>query len=149
MGARRTGRILAFQALYAWGAAGAKQREGALPGLLDFPWADKDPAGESVDFARLLARGAAENIALVDGMIKRHLKNWTFSRLNLVDLALLRLSVYTLMFQDTPPSVVIDEAVSISREFGTDDSYRFINGMLDAVRKTLEDERQRGERENA
>jgi N utilization substance protein B len=72
-------------------------------------------------------------------MIKRHLKNWDFSRLNLVDLALLRMSVYTLMFQDTPPLVVIDEAVSISREFGTDDSYRFVNGVLDSVRQTITD----------
>jgi N utilization substance protein B len=142
MGARRKGRILAFQALYAWGAAGSRYRQAALGDLLEFPWLDEDAKkklGESADFSRLLVQGTVEKITQVDGMIKRHLKNWDFSRLNLVDLALLRISVYTLMFQDTPPSVVIDEAVCISREFGTDDSYRFINGVLDGVRQTIAD----------
>jgi N utilization substance protein B len=142
MGARRKGRILAFQALYAWGAAGSRHRQAALGDLLAFPWLDESAEKvplETADFSRLLVQGTVENISQVDGMIKRHLKNWDFSRLNLVDLALLRMSVYTLMFQDTPASVVIDEAVSISREFGTDDSYRFINGVLDGVRQTITD----------
>jgi N utilization substance protein B len=82
--------------------------------------------------------GTLENIAGVDSMIQRHLENWELKRLNRVDLAVLRMSVYTLMFQgDMPPSVVIDEAVEISREFGADDSYRFVNGVLDSIRKTL------------
>jgi N utilization substance protein B len=143
MGARRKGRILAFQALFAWAAAAVKEREALLPELLDFSWVeDSAEEGGSGDFARLLVRGAVENIAAVDKMIRRHLKNWDFSRLNPVDLALLRLSVYALMFQDTPPSVVIDEAVSISRDFGTDDSYRFVNGVLDGVRKTLQEKKE-------
>ncbi|MDR0402442.1 MAG: transcription antitermination factor NusB [Treponema sp.] len=143
MGARRLGRILAFQALYAWGAAGSRRRQTVLADLLEFPWLDeaaRKKLGESAaGFSRLLVQGTVENITQVDGMIKQHLKNWDFSRLNLVDLALLRISVYTLMFQDTPPSVVIDEAVCISREFGTDDSYRFINGVLDSIRQTIMD----------
>jgi N utilization substance protein B len=53
-----------------------------------------------------------------------------------VDLAILRISVYCLLFQaDIPPSVTIDEAIDIAKEFGTDDSYRFINGVLDGIRK--------------
>jgi N utilization substance protein B len=82
--------------------------------------------------------GTIENIGPVDEMIRRHLKNWDFSRLNRVDLAVLRMSVYTLMYQgDVPPSIVIDEALGISKEFGTDDSFRFVNGVLDSVRKTI------------
>jgi N utilization substance protein B len=72
-------------------------------------------------------------------MIRKHLKNWDFSRLNRVDLALLRMSTYTLMYQDdVSPSIVIDEAIGISKEFGTDDSYRFVNGVLDSIRKTIQ-----------
>jgi N utilization substance protein B len=72
-------------------------------------------------------------------MIRRHLKNWDFSRLNRVDLAVLRMSVYALMYQiDMAPSIIINEAIGISKEFGTDDSYRFINGVLDGIRKSLE-----------
>jgi N utilization substance protein B len=71
-------------------------------------------------------------------MIKKHLQTWDFSRLNRVDLAILRMSVYTLMYQnDMAPSIVIDEAIGISKEFGTDDSFRFINGVLDSIRRTL------------
>jgi N utilization substance protein B len=72
-------------------------------------------------------------------MIRKHLQNWDFSRLNKVDLAVLRISVYALMYQpDTAPSIIINEAIGISKEFGTDDSYRFINGVLDGIRKSLE-----------
>ena len=89
-------------------------------------------------FSRLLVTGTIENIDAVDSMIGKHLENWELKRLNRVDLAVLRMSVFTLMFQtDIHPSIVIDEAVELSKEFGTDDSYRFVNGVLDSIRKTL------------
>jgi N utilization substance protein B len=75
-------------------------------------------------------------------MIKKHLQNWDFSRLNRVDLAILRMSVYSLMYQEEiAPSIVIDEAIGIAREFGTDDSFRFVNGVLDSIRITLQGEK--------
>jgi N utilization substance protein B len=137
MASRRKGRILAFQALYAWGAADTPS-EAIAGGLLDFPWQDKEKAEQSADFSRLLVMGTIENIAAIDAMIRGHLKNWDFSRLNRVDLAILRLSAYALMYQkDTPPSIVINEAIGISKEFGTDESFRFINGVLDSIHRTL------------
>ena len=138
MASRRKGRILAFQALYSWEASRAEPIE-----VASFSWLDQDKK-DSLDpvtsnFSRLLVFGTIENIFPVDDMIRRHLENWDFSRLNKVDLAVLRISVYTLMYQqDIPPSIVIDEAIGISKEFGTDDSYRFINGVLDGIRKTME-----------
>ncbi|MDR2069567.1 MAG: transcription antitermination factor NusB [Spirochaetaceae bacterium] len=142
MASRRKGRILAFQALYSWEAAGASPGEPSVSGdLLDFSWLEKVPDKGVADFSRLLVLGTIENIRPVDAMIRAHLKNWDFSRLNRVDLAVLRMSTYTLMFQDdVPPSIVIDEAIGISKEFGTDDSYRFINGVLDSIRKTIQKE---------
>jgi len=93
-------------------------------------------------FSRLLVAGTVENIRPIDDMIKRHLQNWDISRLNRVDLAILRVSVYALMYQgEIAPSIVIDEAIGISKEFGTDDSFRFINGVLDSIRRTLLAER--------
>jgi N utilization substance protein B len=141
MGSRRKGRILAFQAIYAWDMADAAGRESALEDLTAFSWLEDDKKvslGETADFSRLLVTGTVENIKTVDAMIRRHLDHWDFSRLTMVDRALLRLSVYEMMFQNLPPSVVIDEAIDISREYGTDDSYRFINGVLDGVRKTVQ-----------
>lgn len=93
---------------------------------------------ESIDFARLIAAGTIQNLAKIDEQIKIQLEHWDFSRLNKVDQAILRMGVYSLLFQkDIPASVTIDEAVDISKEYGTDESYRFINGVLDGIRKNL------------
>ena len=137
MASRRKGRILAFQALYCWESAHIPVNE-----LMAFSWlgAEKQAAlDEAVAaFSRLLITGTIENIRAIDEMIKKHLQNWDFSRLNRVDLAILRMSVYTLMYQgEIAPSIVIDEAIGISREFGTDDSFRFVNGVLDSIKLTL------------
>jgi N utilization substance protein B len=145
MASRRKGRILAFQALYSWEAAGVSSGEVVIPSeLLDFSWLESEKRANldngTADFSRLLIMGTIENIVRVDAMIRSHLKNWDFSRLNRVDLAVLRISTYTLMYQaDVSPSIVIDEAIGISKEFGTDDSFRFINGVLDSIRKTIQD----------
>ena len=137
MGSRRKGRILAFQALYSWDASQSK-KESIPEELLDFPWTSQAVDEEMSSFSRLLVTGTIENIEAVDSMIRKHLDNWELKRLNKVDLAILRMSTYTLMFQtDMPPSIVIDEAIDISKEYGTDDSYRFVNGVLDSIRKTV------------
>ena len=119
---------MAFQALYCWDARYSQTKETPLPDeLLDFSWSLKAadaPAlnEEMAAFSRLLLTGTVENITSVDNMIRRHLVNWDIQRLNRVDLAVLRMSVYTLMFQaDMPASIVIDEAIGICKEFGTDD----------------------------
>ena len=144
MASRRKGRVLAFQALYSWDTHYSQTGEAFIPeGLLDFSWAQQETPDKKMDenmtaFSRLLVTGAVENITGIDKMIEDHLDNWELTRLNRVDLAILRMSIYALMFQnDIPSSIVIDEAVEISREFGTDDSYRFVNGVLDSIRKTL------------
>ncbi|MDR1786723.1 MAG: transcription antitermination factor NusB [Spirochaetaceae bacterium] len=133
--ARRNGRILAFQALFAW-ETGRND-----PALLDtFSWKDsrRRIAEEDLVFGRLLFHGALEHIDEVDEAIRAHLTNWDFNRLNRVDLAILRLSAYTLLYQrDLHPSIVIDEAVDIAKEFSQDDSYKFVNGVLDNIRKDL------------
>jgi N utilization substance protein B len=152
MASRRKGRILAFQALYSWEVnvkkiPRAERRGGEAPTvppeLLEFPWLEQEKRAaleeDISSFSRLLVAGTIENIAAIDKMIKKHLENWDFSRLSRVDLAILRMSTYTLMFQtDVAPSIVINEAIGISKEFGTNDSYRFINGVLDSIKETLQ-----------
>ena len=137
MASRRKGRILAFQALYCWEAVHAKTEE-----LLSFLWLEeekREALGEEVcSFSRLLISGTIENIISIDSMIKKHLENWDINRLNRVDLAIIRMSVYTLLYQkEIAPSIIIDEAISISKKFGTDESFRFINGVLDSVNKSI------------
>jgi N utilization substance protein B len=149
MASRRKGRILAFQALYSWEMNNAA-KVGASPdkpaiaeGLLDFSWlenAKREAMEEDISgFSRILVVGTIENIGAIDKMIRRHLENWDISRLNRVDLAILRMSAFTLMYQsDLAPSIVINEAIGIAKEFGADNSYRFINGVLDGIRRTLQ-----------
>ena len=137
MASRRKGRILAFQALYCWESTHIPADE-----LMQFSWLEigkREALDEGIAaFSRLLIAGTIENSTAIDEMIKKHLQHWDISRLNRVDLAILRMSVYTLMFQgDIAPSIVIDEAIGISKEFGTDDSFRFVNGVLDSIRMTL------------
>jgi N utilization substance protein B len=148
MASRRKGRILAFQALYSWEATGRGTGAAApVPEeLLSFSWLETEKLENldrtTADFSRLLVMGTIQNINAIDKVIRAHLKNWDFSRLNRVDLALLRMSAYTLMFQtDVPASIVIDEAIGISKEFGTGESFRFVNGVLDSIRRTLESSR--------
>jgi len=139
MASRRKGRILAFQALYFWESS----NHAPIEELTGFSWLEEEKIA-SLDegiaaFSRALIAGAIENIDDIDAMIKEHLENWDITRLGRVDLAVLRMSVYTLMYQDEiAPSIVIDEAIGICREFGTDDSYKFINGVLDSIRITLQ-----------
>jgi len=129
---------LAFQALYFWESNRVPAEE-----LVSFAWIDEDKLKklneEMSAFARLIITGTIENIEAVDDMIKKHLQNWDITRLNRVDLAILRISTYTLMFQkDIQPSIVIDEAIGISVEFGATDSFKFVNGVLDSIRITLQ-----------
>ena len=134
--ARRKGRILAFQALYSWDLGNVD-----ISNVLDFAWVEKETlermGDESLSFTRLLVSGTIEHIEEIDSEIKSHLTNWDFDRLNKVDLAILRISVYPLLFQkDIHSSIIIDEAIDISKEFGSDDSFKFINAVLDSIRKS-------------
>ena len=135
---RRKGRILAFQALYSYDVGGE-----SLEQLLKLEWAElkeSEKDADTVDFARILISGTINHIEEVDEVIKRHLtQNWEFSRVNKVSLAILRISSYSLLFQpEIHPTIVIDEAIDIAREYGADDSYKFINAVLDHSRKEKE-----------
>lgn len=140
MGPRRKGRILAIQALYAY----EMQGNVSLESLIQFPWEEEDPEGGETEelakqFGALLVMGTIQHLPVIDSMIQEHLENWELKRVARVDLSILRMSVYCLLYQkDIPPTVVIDEAVDLSKEFGTEDSYRFVNGVLDGIRKSLE-----------
>ena len=137
MASRRKARILAFQALYAWDASGVSSAD-----LLTFSWLGDEKAATLDDelktFAGLIVSGALENMVEVDKAIAAHLEHWTFERLKRVDVAILRMAVYSILYQsDIPAQITIDEAIEIAKEYGAEDSYRFINGVLDAIWKGL------------
>ncbi len=136
MSSRRKARILAFQALYAWDVSSTPLEE-----LLAFRWLDPDKSTnldeEMRVFSSLMIAGTLENIEQVDAEIKKHLQHWTFERLKRVDLAILRVATYSIIFQnEIPPQITIDEAIEIAKEFGAEDSFRFVNGVLDGIWKS-------------
>ncbi len=128
---RRRARILAFQALSAWDAGAS------VEDLLKFDWYSKALSSEDVIFPKLVLLGTVENITEIDKKIQENLNNWVVERLNIPDRAILRLSVYSLLYQkDIPSTIVIDEAINLAKEYGTDDSYKFVNAVLDSIKKT-------------
>ncbi len=89
-------------------------------------------------FAEELASGWLEHAVEVDGAIAKAAKNWKIARIAKVDLAILRLAVYEMLFRnDIPPIVSINEAIDLSKEFSGPDSKRFVNGVLDNIKGSL------------
>ena len=90
---------------------------------------------EILAFARLLVQGTVENIDEIDTIIKQHLAvTWNIDRINKVALAVIRMSVYELLYQKgTHANIVIDEAVGIVKDYGSDDSHKFTNGILEKI----------------
>lgn len=81
--------------------------------------------------------GTISHIEEIDNQIKAHLSSkWTIDRLNKVTLAILRMSIFSLLYQkDLPATIVIDEAIDIAKDYGEDDSFKFINAILDKINK--------------
>jgi transcription antitermination protein NusB len=85
-------------------------------------------------YTQTVARGVSEHIAHIDDLISSHLQGWTLDRLPAVDRAILRVSVWELLYaDDVPEPVAVDEAVQLAKELSTDDSPGFINGVLGQV----------------
>ena len=87
------------------------------------------------DFALDLYEGVMKNLPTCDEQIITHLKEWDFERLGSIERATLRLATYEILFGSLDSAVVINEAVEITKAFGTEQSPKFINGVLDAIAK--------------
>jgi transcription antitermination protein NusB len=139
MGRRTKARECALQMLYQWDLTRAPMDEVAA----SF-WRVRTSTDATKAMAERLARGAQANAARLDGLIGEAATNWRFDRIAAVDRNVLRLGAYELdMERDTPPSVVIDEAVEIAKRFGEADSPSFVNGVLDAIRRMVRGEEPR------
>ena len=102
-------------------------------------WVDHPAPEARRVFATALLQGAIEAQDRIDPLIESAADNWRLSRMAAVDLAILRLAVYELLAGVTPPAVVIDEALELAKTFSGEQSARFVNGVLDAVKRTLEE----------
>ncbi|HZF71298.1 transcription antitermination factor NusB [Sulfuricurvum sp.] len=87
------------------------------------------------DFALDLFKGVIDHLSQVDEAIEKHLKDWDFDRLGSIERATLRLGAYEIMFGELDSAVIINEAIEVMKAFGSEQSPKFINGVLDAISK--------------
>ena len=93
------------------------------------------------EFAAQLVAGTLQNMVELDGVLEKHTSHWRISRMGYVDRSLLRMAAYELKFvPDTPPSVVIDEAIELGKQFGNEETPSFVNGVLDSVKTAFRPE---------
>jgi N utilization substance protein B len=131
MGTRRRAREIALQLLYQFELTDASPEE------MQAGFEEWRNASESVrEFADILLRGTLGRIGEIDEQLVHQTTHWRLERLAAVDRNILRLAMYELIYDpDTPHAVVIDEAIEIAKKFGTKDSGRFVNGVLDGFVK--------------
>ena len=102
-------------------------------------WKEHEADTEVKTFAEGLVEGVMREREALDGIIAGSVDHWRISRMAVVDRNILRVAVYELAWHpDTPPVVVLDEAIEVGKKFGSEQSGAFINGILDAVRKRIE-----------
>lgn len=135
---RRRAREAALQILYQWDV-GRGDVDRAVETFFGHQWPDAHPAPEDVQaFASGLARDTVAGLPAIDALVAETAQNWRPERMAVLDRLILRMAVCELMRDvSTPPAVVINEALELARTFSTEDAVKFINGMLDAIRKQL------------
>jgi len=135
---RRSERELAFQFLYGLDFAPARS-EAELRQRFAQSASAADKAVALSGFAWELALGVWSNVQAVDAHIVRFARNWRLDRMGRIELTLLRLAIYELHYRtDIPPRVAINEALELCKQFGEENARSFINGILDAAAKALE-----------
>jgi N utilization substance protein B len=132
---RHQAREAALRSLYFW-EIGQTDPARALETYFEVHQPD---ASEAVrEFAQTLVLGTAADVASLDALIQKHSEHWRLDRLAVIDRLILRLGAWELQHAgDTPQAVILNEALELARTFSTDDAVRFVNGVLDSIRKSL------------
>ncbi|HOO76612.1 MAG TPA: transcription antitermination factor NusB [bacterium] len=136
MGSRRQAREQALQILY-----GHAVNPGELRKAIDDYFASVPRDEESRRYAERLVLGVEEHRDEIDGRLRGIVKNWSLGRIGLVDLSILRLAIFEMTYErEVPSPVAINEAIEIAKRYGSEQSSRFINGVLDKARAEAADE---------
>lgn len=140
MRARTKARSWALQVLYAWESRGLETPARNI--LHDFEQ-ERQINDDSREYMRELVNSVAEHRSEIDGQLDQSLTNWRLERLSVIDRNILRLAAAEMLYgnsEDVPAAVSIQEAIVLAEKYGTQESPRFVNGVLDALRKTVEKE---------
>lgn len=129
MGKRRKSRELALQQLF---QEELNPNSGEIFNLTE----ERELGDEVKDFYKELVQGVTSKKSHIDKLIEEHSNNWRVSRMAKVDLNILRMATYELLYSsEVPPNVALNEAIEISKKFGSEDSPSFVNGILDNILK--------------
>jgi N utilization substance protein B len=136
---RHRARETALQILYQW-EVGRGEVDRAVDTFFTHQWPNADPPSDELRaFASTLARDAVERLEEVDALIAETAAHWRPERMAVLDRLILRMAACELLRDpETPRAVVINEALELARTFSTEESVKFINGMLDAIRKKID-----------
>lgn len=136
---RRRAREAALQILYQW-EVGRTDVEKAADTYFGLQWPDADaPSEELRTFASTLARDTVRGLTGIDDLIADTAERWRPERMAVIDRLILRMAVCELQRdRSTPPVAVINEAMELARTFSTEDAVKFVNGMLDGIRKKID-----------
>jgi len=137
--ARHRAREAALQILYQWEIGQAPVGRAAQT-FFDLQWPDQTPPPDALrQFATALAQDTVARIETIDPLIAETAERWRPERMAVIDRLILRLAVGELLRdRETPPAVVINEALELARTFSTEDAVKFINGVLDTIRRKLD-----------
>ena len=138
MGSRRKARECALQMLFAADVAEMPADEVVRSYWAELGEADLDDTAR--EFATRLAAQTLSNLELLDERIRSRAEHWRISRMAVVDRNILRLAVYEFLYEPTPRTVAINEALEIARRFSTYEATQFINGILDAIKRDLDEQ---------
>jgi transcription antitermination protein NusB len=147
---RRAARRLALDVLYEAEirdllpreAFAARREEGWVVEIPDeeAPGIEEEPTEGAIGYARVLIEGVQSHQAEIDMLITRYADRWAIQRMPVVDRNLVRIAVFELLFDDdVPVPVAINEAVELAKELSTEDSGRFVNGLLGRIAEDRED----------
>lgn len=132
VGSRRLGREYAAQMLYLREVDRVTEIDEAISSFWSMQ--ESEPSGAAKSFAEMLVRGVEAHRDALDEIIRVHSQNWALDRIAVLDKCILQMALYEMHHcNDIPPVVSINEAIEIAKRFSTDESGRFVNGILDRV----------------
>ena len=100
-------------------------------------WKGAKAADKTRAFANKLFEGTAKEAGALDEIIGKHCENWRFERLAAIDRAILRLAIHELRGGETPPKVILNEAIEMAKKFSSEEAGSFVNGILDTIHKSM------------
>ncbi len=141
MASRHLSRSIAMQSLYEWDFHG--MQEGELERITQKNVDEFGIGLESFDFIWAIVNGVKDNLGTIDKIIEKTAPEWPIAQINILDRNVLRIGIYELLYEnkdEVPPKVAINESIELAKNFGGENSRKFINGVLGTIYREMEKE---------